>query len=96
VISERVTPHTLRRAYISLRAVLRDDPVNIAEQVGNTDPTFTLRVYAKATKRRERLTGNYGTEFDRACEWALLGTNEPGSAEAPTATSLVATSDHAQ
>jgi hypothetical protein len=26
--------------------------VTIAEQVGHEDPSFTLRVYAKATKRR--------------------------------------------
>jgi integrase len=75
-ISERVTPHSLRRTYASLRAALRDDPVYIAEQLGHTDPTFTLRVYAKATKRRERLTGNYREEFDRARDWALIGTSE--------------------
>jgi integrase len=80
-ISERVSPHSLRRTYISLRAVLGDSPVTIAEQVGHTDPTFTLKVYAKATKRRERLTGAYRAEYDRALEWAAvsapIGTSEP-------------------
>lgn len=71
-ISERVTPHSLRRSYISLRAVLRDSPVTIAEAVGHTDPTFTLRVYAKATRRRERLTGTYAEQFDKACEWSAI------------------------
>jgi integrase len=85
-ISEKVTPHSLRRTFISLRAVIGDSPVSIAEQVGHTDPTFTLRVYAKATKRRERLTGNYREQFNRACEWALVsapnGTSEPREASA--------------
>ena len=99
-VSERVTPHSLRRTYISLRAAPHDDPVYIAEQVGHTDPAFTLRVYAKATKRRERLSGNYRTEFDRACDWALLGTSpanqlaeqanqaDPRGAETPAAKRL--------
>jgi integrase len=87
-ISERVTPHSLRRTYISVRAVLGDSPVTIAEQVGHTDPTFTLRVYAKATRRPERLTGSYRSEFQRACEWARVsapkGTSSPQTVEAPT------------
>jgi hypothetical protein len=28
--------------------------------------------HAKATKRRERLTGSYAAEFDKACEWSVL------------------------
>ncbi len=74
-ISERVTPHALRRTYASLRAALRDDPVYIAEQIGHTDPAFTFRVYQKAAKRRERMSGAYLREFDRALDWARLGTS---------------------
>ena len=73
--SERVSPHSLRRTYASLRAALRDDPVYIAEQIGHTDPTFTLAVYAKASKRRERLSDAYLEAFDRALDWARMGTN---------------------
>ena len=58
-ISDRVSPHSLRRTYASLRAALRDDPVYIAEQIGHTDARFTLNVYAKAAKQRERLAGNH-------------------------------------
>jgi integrase len=72
-ISERVSPHSLRRTYASLRAALRDDPVYIAEQLGHTDPAFTFRVYQKAAKRRERLTGAYLEAFDQALEWAGNG-----------------------
>jgi integrase len=72
-ISERVSPHSLRRAYASLRAALGDDPVYIAEQLGHTDPSFTFRVYQKAVKRREKLSGAHLERFDQALEWASIG-----------------------
>jgi integrase len=72
-LSERVSPHSLRRTYASVRAACGDDPVYIAEQLGHEDPTFTIRVYAKAAKRRERLSGDYLAAFDRALEWAAMG-----------------------
>jgi hypothetical protein len=68
-----VSPHSLRRTYASLRAALRDDPVYIAEQGGWSDPRFALSVYAKAAKRRERLSGAYREAFDRALHWAEIG-----------------------
>jgi integrase len=72
-ISEQVSPHSLRRTYASLRAALRDDPIYIAEQIGHEDPGFTFRVYQKAAKRRERLSGSYRETFDRALQWAEVG-----------------------
>ncbi len=66
----------MRRTYASLRAALRDDPVYIAEQLGHTNFGFTFRVYQKATKRRERLSGHYLEQYDTALDWALLGTAE--------------------
>jgi hypothetical protein len=77
-----VTPHSLRRTYASLR----DDPVYIAEQLGHTDPGFTFRVYQRAVKRRERLSGPYRTEFDRSLEWASMAAAE-GSQKALMGTS---------
>jgi hypothetical protein len=38
------------------------------------DPRFTLKVYAQATKRRERLYGPHLRAYDRALEWARMGT----------------------
>jgi integrase len=84
-IAANVSPHSMRRTYATLRAALRDDPVYIAEQGGWEDPRFALAVYAKAAKRRERLSGTYLREFDRALEWALMGTSvdsEPAEADA--------------
>lgn len=69
----KVSPHSLRRTYASLRAALRDDPVYIAEQLGHRDARFTFRVYQRAAKRRERLTGAHLAAFDRALEWAATG-----------------------
>ena len=45
-----VTPHSLRRTYASLRYACGDDPVYVAEQGGWKDPTFPIRVYARAVK----------------------------------------------
>jgi len=56
-ISERVSAHSLRRTYASLRFACGDDPVYVAEQGGWADPSFPIKVYAKAVRRRERLAG---------------------------------------
>jgi integrase len=72
-ISERVSPHSLRRTYASLRAALHDDPTYIADQLGHEDPTFAISVYAKAVKRRERLSDEYREAFDQALQWATIG-----------------------
>lgn len=83
---EKVSPHSLRRTYASMRAALRDDPAYIAEQIGHEDPTFTIRVYAKAAKRRERLSDEYRRAFDRALEWAEMGRIEdPAPSDGPGA-----------
>lgn len=72
-IDEGVTPHSLRRLYASLRFALADDPVYVAEQLGHTEPAFSMKVYAKAVRRRDRLEGAARREFDRALEWAEMG-----------------------
>ena len=72
--------HGLRRTYASLRAAVGDDPAYVSTQIGHTDPTFTLRVYVTAAKRRERLTEVERQAFDRAiawAQWAQAGTNRP-------------------
>jgi integrase len=73
----KVSPHSLRRTYASLRAALRDDPVYIAEQLGHRDARFTFRVYQRAAKRRARLTGAHLAAFDRALEWAGMARRVP-------------------
>lgn len=71
----KITPHSLRRTYASIRAAMHDSPVEIAEQLGHQDARFTFSVYQKAYKRRERLSGRYRDEFDAVLDWARMGTN---------------------
>jgi integrase len=71
----RVTFHGLRRTYASLRCACGDDVRYTADQLGHEDPRFTLRVYAQATKRRDRLQGPHLKAYDAAVEWAQMGTN---------------------
>jgi integrase len=81
-ISERVSPHSLRRTYASLRYACGDDPVYVAEQGGWADPSFPIRVYAKAVRRRDRLSGAHREAFDAALQWAAMGSGaENGSSE---------------
>lgn len=85
-ISDRVTPHSLRRAYASVRAAAGDPPQYIAEQLGHEDFGFTWKVYQRAVKRRDRLTGTYAEAFDAALDWAQMGTSADASqGEATTA-----------
>jgi integrase len=85
-IDEAVTPHSLRRLFASLRFALGDDPVYVAAQLGHTEPGFSMKVYASAVRRRERLIGVALREFDAALEWAALGSGEPISVDPePTA-----------
>lgn len=67
----RITFHSLRRTYASLRCACGDDVRYTADQLGHEDPRFTLRVYAQAVKRRDRLAPTQRNENDRAHEWAL-------------------------
>ena len=80
-IDEAATPHSLRRLYASLRFALGDDPVYVAAQLGHTEPGFSMKVYASAVRRRERLIGVALREFDAALDWAALGSGEPDSVD---------------
>jgi integrase len=74
-ISEQLGFHGLRRTYASLRCAVGDDIAYTSGQIGHEDPRFTLRCYAQSTKRRERLSGPHLKAYDRAIEWAQMGTN---------------------
>ena len=68
------TFHSLRRTYASLRCACGDDVRYTADQLGHEDPRLTLRVYAQATKRRNRLAKPQRDAYDKAIEWAVMGT----------------------
>jgi integrase len=67
--------HSLRRTFAALRCACGDDVRYVSDQLGYEDPTFTLKVYAKATRRRERLAGPHLAAYDAALEWAAMGSN---------------------
>lgn len=45
----------------------------VAAQLGHTEPGFSMKVYARAVRRRERLIGAALREFDVALDWAAMG-----------------------
>lgn len=75
----QATLHGLRKTYASLRFACGDDPVWVAQQLGHTDPRFSIKVYARSVKRRERLSGGTQRAFDEALSWAELGRIEAGA-----------------
>jgi integrase len=77
-----ITFHSFRRTYASLRCACGDDVRYVANQLGHEDVRFMLKVYAQAVNRRERMSQAHREAFDRAVEWARMGTNEPEQAEA--------------
>ncbi len=58
-----VTPHTLRRTYISIALLANNfDVLWVMSQVGHADSKMTLDVYAQLQQRVKR---SHGTAFDR-------------------------------
>jgi len=53
-IDAHVTPHTLRRTYISIMLTAGADVPYVQSLVGHRDPTLTLRIYARVLQRRDR------------------------------------------
>lgn len=50
-LPERLSPHKLRHTFASLLVALGVDPGSVMDQLGHTDPTFTLRVYRHGMRR---------------------------------------------
>lgn len=53
-ILAHVTPHTLRRTYISFMLAAGFDLPYVQEQVGHQDPSTTLKIYAQVIRRPDR------------------------------------------
>jgi integrase len=71
-----VTPHKLRHTFASILVAIGRDPTYVMQQLGHTDPAFTLRVYAHPMRRsedeRERLKALVQGDV-----WAANGQREP-------------------
>lgn len=80
-----VTFHSMRRTYATVQRFL--EPADyVADQLGHEDSRFTDRVYRQTPRnRRDRLAPAHRREFDRALEWARIGTEGAMTTElAPT------------
>jgi integrase len=69
-ILAHVTPHTLRRTYISFMLAAGFDLPYVQEQVGHRDPSTTLKIYAQVIRRPDR-------DQLRADMRALFGEDRP-------------------
>jgi integrase len=80
-----ITPHSLRHTFTSLLFAVGEDPVSVMQQLGHTDPAFTLRAYAHAMSRdageRERLRALTDGDHGGTGE-AAIGTEESRRAAA--------------
>ena len=72
-----VTPHKLRHTFASILIALGRDPRHVMDQLGHTDPKFTLRVYAHAMRFSEHESARLKSLVE-GHDWAPLGT---GTAE---------------
>jgi integrase len=52
-LSERITPHSLRRTFASVLYALGEDPGIVMDEMGHTDPALALRVYRQTMRRGE-------------------------------------------
>lgn len=69
----KVTPHSLRRTYISIALLANQFDVKwVMNQVGHADSKMTMDVYAQLEQRVDR---SHGTNFDRL----IAGARERGS-----------------
>lgn len=63
-LPEGLTPHKLRHTFASILVALGVDPGSVMDQIGHTDPGFTLRVYRHGMRRdgtaKERLRALVG------------------------------------
>lgn len=69
-LPEGLTPHKMRHTFASLLVATGADPVHVMEQLGHTDPAFSLRIYSHAMRRdpgeRARLRA-----LIQGVDWAL-------------------------
>ncbi|HEV2980647.1 MAG TPA: tyrosine-type recombinase/integrase [Solirubrobacteraceae bacterium] len=72
-----LTPHKLRDTFASLLVALGTDPGAVMDELGHTDPGFTLRVYRHGMRRdqrsKDRLSVLVGLEAETPAE--VSGTN---------------------
>jgi integrase len=73
-LPDQLSPHALRRTYASWLVAEGEDIAYVMGQLGHTDPSMTLGLYAKALRSKRRRP-HAETDADEAPEWAPMGTN---------------------
>jgi integrase len=48
-----ITPHKLRHTFASILVAIGKGPTYVMQQLGHTDPAFTLRVYSHMMRRND-------------------------------------------
>ena len=66
-LPEGLSPHGPRRSFASWLVAEGEDPAYVMQQMGHTDPTMTLGLYAKALRSK-------GRRADRTPDRGLTGT----------------------
>lgn len=77
-----ITPHKLRHTFASILVAIGKDPTYVMQQLGHTDPAFTLRVYAHlmrhSAEERDALRA-----LVEGRVWAVTGQYDPDFASRP-------------
>jgi integrase len=76
-LPERLTPHKLRHTFASLLVALGVDPGSVMDQLGHTDPAFTLRVYRHGM-RRDQASRDALRTLVTGGDWAAPGSSASG------------------
>jgi integrase len=71
-LPERLSPHKLRHTFASVLVALGCDPGYVMDQLGHTDPAFTLRVYRHGM-RSDQASRDALRELVGAVDWAAMG-----------------------
>jgi integrase len=67
-----ITPHKLRHTFASILVAIGKDPTYVMQQLGDTDPAFTPRVYAHAMRRSEEEREQLKALIE-GDDWAQIG-----------------------
>jgi hypothetical protein len=81
-LPEGLTPHSLRRTFISLLLAIGEEVPYVMRQVGHSDPNVTLSIYAQVMFRGEGERGRLKALVEGP-DWALMGTETPSRMPEP-------------
>jgi integrase len=73
-LPDGLTPHKLRHTFASLLVALGVDPGSVMDQLGHTDPSFTLRVYRHGM-RRDAASRDALRQLVGLTDWAAMGSS---------------------